>query len=121
MKKKTWYLIRTASDRMGGNDSYSGIDEEELLSQSKSFLECPYYSFYKLIDKDDLIALKNDLKNNKKKKKKYIVAMTCSGGTAIAGEYKVKSEADALKAAEAEHGDEWTYYIWPKDDCLLFK
>ena len=47
----------------------------------------------------------------KKKKKKYTVAMTCSGGTAIAGKYKAKSEADALEAAKVEHGDEWTYYI----------
>lgn len=49
-----------------------------------------------------------------KKNKKFTVAMTCSDGTAIAGEYKVKSEADALEAAKVEHGDEWTYYIWPK-------
>lgn len=110
MKKKTWYLVITASDRMSGNDSYRRMDEEELLSQDKDFLKCPYYSFYKLMDKDDLVALKN----NKKKKKAYTVAMTCSGGTAIAGEYKVKSEADALEAAKVEHGDEWTYYIWPK-------
>jgi hypothetical protein len=109
MKKKTWYLIRTASDRMGGNDSYSSMDEVELLSQRKSFLECPYYSFYKLMDKDDLIASKNDLKNNKKKK--YTVAMTCSGGTAIAGEYRAKSEEVALEAAKLEYGDQWTYYV----------
>ena len=114
MKKKTWYLIRTASDRMGGNDSYSSMDEEELLSQSKSFLECPYYSFYKLIDKKDLIALKNDLKNNKKKK--YTVAMTCIGGTAIAGEYRARSEEVALEAAKLEYGDKWTYYILGNPD-----
>ena len=110
MKKKTWYLVRTASDRMGGNDSYRGMDEEELLSQDKDFLKCPYYSFYKLMDKDDLVALKN----NKKKKKKgaYTIAITCSGGTAIAGKYKAKSEEEAIKAAKAEHGDGWTYYVW---------
>ena len=60
------------------------------------------------MDKDDLVALKN----NKKKKKAYTVAMTCSGGTVIAGEYKTKSEEGALEAAKAEHGDDWTYYIW---------
>ncbi len=108
MKKKTWYLVRTASDRMGGNDSYKGMDEEELLSHDEDFLKCPYYSFYKLMDKEDLVALKN----NKKKKKKYTVAMTCSGGTAIAGEYKAKSGEDAIEAAKAEHGDDWTYYVW---------
>jgi hypothetical protein len=62
MKKKNWYLIRTASDRMGGDDSYSSMDEVELLSQRKSFLERPYYSFYKLIDKDDLRELKETIK-----------------------------------------------------------
>lgn len=49
-----------------------------------------------------------------KKKKAYTVAMTCSGGTAIAGDYLAESEDAALKAAKVEHGDEWTYYIWPK-------
>lgn len=114
MKKKTWYLIRTASDRMGGNDSYRGVDEEELLSQDKDFFKCPYYSFYKLMDKNDLIALKN----NKKKKKKgaYTIAITCSGGTAIAGTYKAKSEEEAIKVAKAEHGDQWTYCVWENPD-----
>jgi hypothetical protein len=114
MKKKTWYLIRTASDRMGGNDSYKGMDEEELLSQDKDFLKCPYYSFYKLMDKNDLIALKNNKK--KKKKEAYTIAITCGGGTAIAGKYKAKSEEEAIKAAKAEHGDGWTYYVWENPD-----
>jgi hypothetical protein len=116
MKKKTWYLVETASDRMGGNGSYRSMDEEELLSQSKSFLKCPYHSFYKLMDKDDLIALKNDLKNNKKKKEAYTIAITCSAGTAIAGKYKAKSKEEAIKAAKAEHGDQWTYYVWENPD-----
>ncbi len=101
---------------MGGNDSYSSMDEVELLSQVKSFIECPYYSFYKLIDKDDLIASKNALKNNKKKKEAYTIAITCSGGTAIAGKYKAKSKEEAIKAAKAEHGDQWTYYVWENLD-----
>ncbi len=59
------------------------------------------------MDKDALMAMAQE-----KAITKYTVAMTCSGGTAIAGEYIADNEADALTAALAEHGDEWTYYIW---------
>ena len=104
---KTWYLIETASDSMGGGYSYTDIEEEELLSKPESFFKCSHYNFYKTMDREDLIAMAEDKKN-----KKFTVAMTCSGGTAIAGEYIADDEADALAAALAEHGDEWTYYIW---------
>ena len=52
----------------------------------------------------------------KKKKQAYTIAMTCSGGTAIAGKYKAKSKEEAIKAAKAEHGDQWTYYAWESPD-----
>ena len=44
--------------------------------------------------------------------KKYTIAMTCTGGTGIAGDYLAESEAEAIKQATAEHGDEWTYYVF---------
>ena len=43
---------------------------------------------------------------------KYRIAMTCSGGTLIAGVYEAKTAAGATSKARAEHGDEWTYYLW---------
>jgi len=105
---KTWYLIKTAEESaLGESSSYTSIEETELLNQPESFFKCPMYTFYKKIDKDDLMTMAAD-----KKTKKYTVAMTCSGGTAIAGKYVADNEADALAAALAEHGDEWTYYIW---------
>ena len=105
---KTWYLIKTAEESaMGESSSYTSMEEEELLNQPESFLKCSHYTFYKKMDREDLIAMATD-----KKITKYTVAMTCSGGTAIAGTYVAENEDDALAAALAEHGDEWTYYIW---------
>jgi hypothetical protein len=44
--------------------------------------------------------------------KKYTIAMTCSGGTAIAGDYLAENEEEAIKAAEIHVGEaEWTYYV----------
>jgi hypothetical protein len=40
--------------------------------------------------------------------------MTCSGGTAIAGDYIAKTAAGAKKQARIEHADEWTSYLWKK-------
>lgn len=37
--------------------------------------------------------------------------MTCSGGTAIAGDYIAETKRKALAMAKKEHGDEWTYYV----------
>ena len=48
--------------------------------------------------------------------KTYTVAMTCSGGTAMAGDYVAKTAKEALKMAEKERGDEWTYYIFKEKD-----
>ena len=42
--------------------------------------------------------------------------MTCSGGTAIAGDYSAQCETDAIKAATDEHGDEWTYYVFKEKE-----
>lgn len=42
--------------------------------------------------------------------------MTCSGGTGIAGDYLAQCEADAIKAATDEHGDEWTYYVFKEKE-----
>jgi len=57
---KTWYLIETASDRMGGGYSYTSMEETELLNQPESFFKCPMYTFYKKMDKDALIAMAQD-------------------------------------------------------------
>ena len=44
--------------------------------------------------------------------KKYTIAMTCSGGTGIAGDYLAENEEEAIKAAEIHVGEaEWTYYV----------
>ena len=43
--------------------------------------------------------------------KQYTIAMTCSGGTAIAGDYIAETKRKALAMAKKEHGDEWTYYV----------
>lgn len=40
--------------------------------------------------------------------------MTCSGGTCFAGDYKAKSASGAISKARAEHGREWTYYLFKK-------
>lgn len=40
--------------------------------------------------------------------------MTCWQGTAIAGDYKAKSASGAISKARAEHGKEWTYYLFKK-------
>ena len=37
--------------------------------------------------------------------------MTCSGGSAIAGNYITDTKRKALAMAKKEHGDAWTYYI----------
>jgi hypothetical protein len=37
--------------------------------------------------------------------------MTCSGGTATAGDYIAETKRKALAMAKKEHGDEWTYYV----------
>lgn len=42
--------------------------------------------------------------------KQYSIEMTCSGGTAIAGNYIAETKRKALAMAEKEHGDEWTYH-----------
>jgi hypothetical protein len=41
----------------------------------------------------------------------YTIAMTCSGGTAIAGDYIAENKRKALAMAKKENGDEWTYYV----------
>lgn len=41
----------------------------------------------------------------------YTIAMTCSGGTAIAGNYIAETKREALAMAKKENGDEWTYYV----------
>jgi hypothetical protein len=43
--------------------------------------------------------------------KQYTIGMTCSGGSAIAGNYITDTKRKALAMAKKEHGDEWTYYI----------
>jgi len=43
--------------------------------------------------------------------KQYTIGMTCSGGSAIAGNYITDTERKALAMAKKEHGDAWTYYI----------
>ena len=43
--------------------------------------------------------------------KQYTIWMTCSGGTAIAGDYIAETKRKALATAKKEHGDEWTYYV----------
>jgi hypothetical protein len=43
--------------------------------------------------------------------KQYTIGMTCSGGSAIAGNYITNTKRKALAMAKKEHGDEWTYYI----------
>ena len=42
--------------------------------------------------------------------KQYSIDMTCSGGTAIAGNYIAETKRKALAMAKKEHGDTWTYY-----------
>lgn len=42
--------------------------------------------------------------------KQYSIEMTCSGGTAIAGNYIAETKRKALAMAKKEHGDTWTYY-----------
>ena len=42
--------------------------------------------------------------------KQYSIEMTCSGGTAIAGNYIAETKRKALAMAKKEHGDEWTYH-----------
>lgn len=37
--------------------------------------------------------------------------MTCSGGTAIAGDYIAETKRKALATAKKENGDEWTYHV----------
>jgi hypothetical protein len=44
---KTWYLIETASDRMGGGSSYTSMEETELLNQPESFLNVQCILFTK--------------------------------------------------------------------------
>jgi hypothetical protein len=43
--------------------------------------------------------------------KQYTIGMTCSGGSAIAGNYITDTKRKALAMAKKEHGDAWTYYI----------
>lgn len=43
--------------------------------------------------------------------KQYIIGMTCSGGSAIAGNYITNTKRKALAMAKKERGNEWTYYI----------
>ena len=43
--------------------------------------------------------------------KQFTIAMTCSGGTGIAGDYIADTKRKALTMAKKEHGDEWTYYV----------
>lgn len=41
----------------------------------------------------------------------YTIAMTCSSGTGIAGDYIAETKRKALSMAKKEHGDRWTYYV----------
>jgi hypothetical protein len=50
MNKKNYYLLVTASDRMGGSPSMDYIEESEI---SENMLDCSYYSIYKKIDKKE--------------------------------------------------------------------
>ena len=53
--KQTYYLIRSASDRMGGQDSFTSMTEKELFKESnKGLLDCAYTTIYKQMDKKDL-------------------------------------------------------------------
>jgi hypothetical protein len=60
MKKKNYYLLVTASDRMGGSPSMDYIEESEI---SENMLDCSYYSIYKKIDKKEFLKKTKKVKN----------------------------------------------------------
>ncbi len=69
--KNPWYLIVTASDRMGGSPSLSYMQEDELFKEkNKGMFDCSYISIYQSVDKTKLAAKQKKVKKSSKTLKK---------------------------------------------------
>lgn len=61
--KQTYYLIQTASDRMGGGDSYDSISETDLFKEAnKWMLSSPYVTIYQKTSKSELLKKQQKIK-----------------------------------------------------------
>lgn len=63
--KQTYYLIRSASNRMGGSDSFDSLSENDLFKEAnKWMLDSPYITIYQKIEKSDLLKKQKKIKKS---------------------------------------------------------